>query len=81
MGRFTPEAIGDYCAGANHVLPTSGTARFSSPLGVYEFQKKSSLIHCTEDGSQLLAKTADILARQENLDAHASSARYRLKKG
>lgn len=81
MGRFTPEAIGDYCAGANHVLPTSGTARFSSPLGVYDFQKKSSLIHCTQDGSQLLAKTADILARQENLDAHASSARFRLKKG
>lgn len=79
MGRFTPEAIGDYCAGPNHVLPTSGTARFSSPLGVYDFQKKSSIIHCTKDGSQLLAKTADILAIQENLEAHALSARYRVK--
>lgn len=78
MGRFTPEAIGDYCAGPNHVLPTSGTARFSSPLGVYDFQKKSSIIHCTKDGSQLLAKTADILAIQENLEAHALSARYRV---
>lgn len=78
MGRFTPEAIGDYCAGPNHVLPTSGTARFSSPLGVYDFQKKSSIIHCTKDGSQLLAKTADILAREEDLQAHALSARYRV---
>lgn len=78
MGRYTPEAIGDYCAGPNHVLPTSGTARFSSPLGVYDFQKKSSIIHCTKDGSQLLAKTADILAIQENLEAHALSARYRV---
>lgn len=81
MGRFTPEAIGDYCAGANHVLPTSGTARFSSPLGVYDFQKKSSLIYCTQDGSQLLARTADILAVEENLDAHARSARLRVKEG
>lgn len=78
MGRYTPEAIGDYCAGPNHVLPTSGTARFSSPLGVYDFQKKSSIIHCTKDGSQLLAKTADILAREEDLQAHALSARYRV---
>ena len=62
MGRYTPEAIGDYCAGPNHVLPTSGTARFSSPLGVYDFQKKSSIIYCSEQGSQTLAKTADILA-------------------
>lgn len=79
MGRYTPEAIGDYCAGPNHVLPTSGTARFSSPLGVYDFQKKSSIIYCSEQGSQTLAKTADILAVEENLDAHARSARYRLK--
>lgn len=79
MGRYTPEAIGDYCAGANHVLPTSGTARFSSPLGVYDFQKKSSLIYCSEQGSQLLAKTADILAMEENLEAHARSARLRVK--
>ncbi|MFB6348711.1 histidinol dehydrogenase [Moraxella sp. ZJ142] len=77
MGRYTPEAIGDYCAGSNHVLPTSGTARFSSPLGVYDFTKKSSLIYCTQAGSQTLAKTADILAIQENLKAHALSARYR----
>ncbi|MDO4897484.1 MAG: histidinol dehydrogenase [Moraxella sp.] len=77
LGRHTPEAIGDYCAGSNHVLPTSGTARFSSPLGVYDFTKKSSLIYCTPDGARPLAKTADILAVQENLDAHALSARYR----
>lgn len=77
MGRFTPEAIGDYCAGPNHVLPTSGTARFSSPLGVYDFQKRSSLIMCSREGVKTLAKTADVLAVQENLDAHARSARYR----
>lgn len=79
MGRFTPEAIGDYCAGPNHVLPTSGTARFSSPLGVYDFQKRSSLIMCTQAGVKTLARTADILAQQEDLDAHARSARYRYK--
>jgi len=77
MGRYTPEAIGDYCAGPNHVLPTSGTARFSSPLGVYYFQKRSSLIMCSEAGVKTLARTADLLAQQENLDAHARSARYR----
>ena len=77
MGRHTPEAIGDYCAGSNHVLPTSGTARFSSPLGVYDFQKKSSLIYCTQTGAVPLAKAADILAIEENLEAHALSARYR----
>ncbi len=77
MGRHTPEAIGDYCAGPNHVLPTSGTARFSSPLGVYDFQKKSSIIYCSEAGSKPLAQTADILAQREDLDAHARSARYR----
>lgn len=80
MGRHTPEAIGDYCAGSNHVLPTSGTARFSSPLGVYDFVKKTSLIYCTPTGSQTLAQTADILAVEENLDAHALSARYRYGK-
>ncbi|MGP9544974.1 MULTISPECIES: histidinol dehydrogenase [unclassified Psychrobacter] len=79
MGRHTPEAIGDYCAGPNHVLPTSGTARFSSPLGVYDFQKKSSLIYCSESGSKPLAEAADILATREDLDAHARSARYRYK--
>ena len=77
MGRHTPEAIGDYCAGPNHVLPTSGTARFSSPLGVYDFQKRSSLIMCSAEGVKTLAQTADILATEENLDAHARSARYR----
>ncbi|PIE47203.1 MAG: histidinol dehydrogenase [Gammaproteobacteria bacterium] len=77
MGRHTPEAIGDYCAGPNHVLPTSGTARFSSPLGVYDFQKKSSLIYCTPAGSKPLAQVADILAQKEALMAHALSARYR----
>ncbi|MEY2863282.1 MAG: histidinol dehydrogenase [Pseudomonadota bacterium] len=77
MGRYTPEAIGDYCAGPNHVLPTSGTARFSSPLGVYDFQKRSSLIHCSPSGSRSLAHAADILAQQEGLDAHARSARFR----
>ena len=80
MGRHTPEAIGDYCAGPNHVLPTSGTARFSSPLGVYDFQKKSSIIYCSEAGSKPLAKTADILAQREDLEAHARSARYRYQK-
>ncbi|MCF9000043.1 histidinol dehydrogenase [Acinetobacter nectaris] len=79
MGRYTPEAIGDYCAGPNHVLPTSGTARFSSPLGVYDFQKRSSLIMCSQEGVKPLAKAADILAQEENLDAHARSARYRYK--
>lgn len=77
MGRHTPEAIGDYCAGPNHVLPTSGTARFSSPLGVYDFQKRSSLIMCSAEGVQSLAKAADLLAQKEDLDAHARSARYR----
>lgn len=77
MGRYSPEAIGDYCAGPNHVLPTSGTARFSSPLGVYDFQKRSSIIHCSAQGSVQLARAADILAQQEGLDAHARSARYR----
>ncbi|WP_269915283.1 histidinol dehydrogenase [Acinetobacter sp. HY1485] len=77
MGRYTPEAIGDYCAGPNHVLPTSGTARFSSPLGVYDFQKRSSLIFCTEQGVKPLAQAADILAQEEDLDAHARSVRYR----
>ena len=79
MGRYTAEALGDYCAGPNHVLPTSGTARFSSPLGVYDFQKRSSLIYCTAEGADQLGKTASILARGENLTAHARSAEYRIK--
>lgn len=81
MGRHTPEAIGDYCAGSNHVLPTSGTARFSSPLGVYDFIKKSSLIYCSQAGSKPLAQIADTLAVEENLQAHALSARYRHTEG
>ncbi|MEL0169207.1 MAG: histidinol dehydrogenase [Pseudomonadaceae bacterium] len=79
MGRFTPEALGDYCAGPNHVLPTSGTARFSSPLGVYDFQKRSSIIFCSHDGASELGKTASVLARGESLTAHARSAEYRIK--
>lgn len=78
MGRHTPEALGDYCAGPNHVLPTSGTARFSSPLGVYDFQKRSSLIGCSAQGASELAKVASVLARGEGLTAHARSAEYRL---
>jgi histidinol dehydrogenase len=79
LGRYTPEALGDYCAGPNHVLPTSRTARFSSPLGVYDFQKRSSLIHVSEQGAQQLGKVASVLARGESLTAHARSAEYRLK--
>lgn len=79
MGRFTAEAIGDYCAGPNHVLPTSRTARFSSPLGVYDFQKRSSLIMCSEEGANTLGKVAGVLADGESLQAHAASARYRVK--
>lgn len=79
MGRYTAEALGDYCAGPNHVLPTSRTARFSSPLGVYDFQKRSSLIMCSADGASELGKTASILARGEGLTAHAQSAEYRIK--
>ena len=74
MGRYTAEALGDYCAGPNHVLPTSRTARFSSPLGVYDFQKRSSLINCSAEGASELAKTASVLARGEGLIAHARSA-------
>jgi len=80
MGRYTAEALGDYCAGPNHVLPTSRTARFSSPLGVYDFQKRSSLIDCSAAGASDLGKTASILARGEGLTAHARSAEYRIKK-
>jgi histidinol dehydrogenase len=79
MGRYTPEALGDYCAGPNHVLPTSRTARFSSPLGVYDFQKRSSLIQVSEAGAQSLGQIASVLARGERLTAHARSAEYRLK--
>lgn len=79
MGRYTAEALGDYCAGPNHVLPTSGTARFSSPLGVYDFQKRSSIIHFSADGASEMGKVASVLARGESLTAHARSAEYRIK--
>ncbi|WP_456444859.1 histidinol dehydrogenase [Thiolapillus sp.] len=79
MGRYTSEPLGDYCAGPNHVLPTSRTARFSSPLGVYDFQKRSSLILVSEAGADTLGRTASTLARGEGLTAHARSAEYRLK--
>jgi histidinol dehydrogenase len=77
MGRYTSEALGDYCAGPNHVLPTSGTARFSSPLGVYDFQKRSSLIQVSAAGAQKLGDIASVLAFGEGLQAHAQSALFR----
>jgi histidinol dehydrogenase len=80
MGRNTCESLGDYCAGPNHVLPTSGTARFSSPLGVYDFQKKSSLIMMSDKGANTLGEIAATLADGEGLQAHAQSARYRIQK-
>lgn len=79
MGAFTSESLGDYCAGPNHVLPTSGTARFSSPLGVYDFQKRSSLIGVSEAGAQILGPVAVTLAEGEGLQAHAEAARLRLR--
>ena len=78
MGRYTAEALGDYCAGPNHVLPTSGTARYSSPLGVYDFQKRSSLIACSPEGAATLGRVASVLAEGEGLQAHAESARFRI---
>jgi histidinol dehydrogenase len=80
LGAYTSESLGDYCAGPNHVLPTSGTARFSSPLGVYDFQKRSSLIEVSEAGAQVLGKTAAALAYGEGLQAHAQAAEFRLKR-
>ena len=77
LGRYTSEALGDYCAGPNHVLPTSGTARFSSPLGVYDFQKRSSLIGVSREGAAVLGRIAAVLATGEGLQAHARSAEYR----
>jgi histidinol dehydrogenase len=79
MGRYTAEALGDYCAGPNHVLPTSSTARYSSPLGVYDFQKRTSLINCSATGADSLGKIASVLARGESLTAHARSAEYRIR--
>lgn len=78
MGAYSAEAMGDYCAGPNHVLPTSGTARFSSPLGVYDFQKRSSIIYPSKEGAHELAALASVMARGESLEAHARSAEYRL---
>jgi histidinol dehydrogenase len=80
MGKYTCEALGDYCAGPNHVLPTSGTARFSSPLGVYDFQKKARLIMASSESANTLGKVAATLAEGEGLQAHAQSARYRINK-
>ncbi|OUS32650.1 histidinol dehydrogenase ['Osedax' symbiont bacterium Rs2_46_30_T18] len=80
MGRYTAEALGDYCAGPNHVLPTSGTARFSSPLGVYDFQKRSSIVFFSEQSASEVGPIASVLARGEGLTAHARSAEYRIKK-
>jgi histidinol dehydrogenase len=80
MGRHTAEAIGDYCAGPNHVLPTSRTARFSSPLGVYDFQKRSSLIFCSPSGATTLGQIASVIGRGEGLTAHARSAEYRIRR-
>jgi histidinol dehydrogenase len=79
MGPHTNEVLGDYCAGPNHTLPTSGTARFSSPLGTYDFQKRSSLIMCTPESASTLGRTASVMARAEQLTAHARSAEYRIK--
>jgi histidinol dehydrogenase len=81
LGPYSSEALGDYCAGPNHVLPTSGTARFSSPLGVYDFQKRSSIIHVSQQGARTLGDVACTLAAGEGLPAHARSAQYRLLKG
>lgn len=80
VGHFSSEAVGDYCAGPNHVLPTARSARFSSPLGVYDFQKRTSVIAVSRQGSQALGRLASTLARGEGLPAHAASAEYRLDK-
>jgi len=78
LGAYTSEALGDYCAGPNHVLPTARTSRFSSPLGVYDFQKRSSLIKVSRQGAQTLGRIASVLAHGESLQAHALSAEYRI---
>ncbi len=79
LGHYTPEVFGDYCAGSNHVLPTAGTARFSSPLGVYDFQKRTSVVNCSKAGANKLSTVASTLAHSEGLTAHARSAEYRKK--
>jgi len=78
MGRYASEALGDYCAGPNHVLPTSRTARFSSPLGVYDFQKRSSVVELSREGARTLGRVAATLAQGEGLSAHARSAELRV---
>jgi histidinol dehydrogenase len=78
IGEYSAESLGDYCAGPNHVLPTSGTARFSSPLGVYDFQKRTSIIHSSQQAAQTIGKNASVLARGESLTAHARSAEMRI---
>jgi len=79
VGKYSAEVFGDYCAGPNHVLPTAGTAKFSSPLGVYDFQKRSSIVQVSEQGANKMAEIASVLAASEGLTAHQQSARYRLK--
>ena len=79
LGEHTPEVFGDYCAGSNHVLPTVGTAKFSSPLGVYDFQKRSTIIQCSKDASKVLARHASIIAEAEGLYSHRTSAMLRKK--
>jgi histidinol dehydrogenase len=81
LGAFTSESLGDYCAGPNHVLPTAGTARFSSPLGVYDFQKRTSVIEVSEQGAATLGRIASELARGEGLHAHAAAADLRIRAG
>jgi len=78
VGHRAPESLGDYCAGPNHVLPTSGTARFASPLGVYDFVKRSSVMEISPEGSQVLGRIASVLGRAEQLTAHARAAEMRL---
>ena len=77
LGEYTPEVFGDYCAGTNHVLPTVGTAKFSSPLGVYDFQKRSNIIKCSRESSKILAKHATVIANAEGLFSHKDSATLR----
>ena len=77
VGQYSAEVLGDYCAGPNHVLPTSGAARFSSALGVYDFLKRTSIVSCTRAGASVLAELASTIAREEQLQAHARSAEYR----
>ena len=81
IGKYSSEVLGDYCVGPSHVLPTGGAARFASPLGVFDFQKRSSLIHCSEEGANELSEVASCLAEAEGLFAHADAARKRMLRG